>query len=194
MAGQLVYLVGPSGSGKDSILRELAPALPADYVIMKRVITRPSSPETEDFESLSLEAFNQQEVQGEFALSWRANGLAYGVRTELDQHLVAGKTVLVNGSRGHWTNVVARYPSAILVLIKVDDALLRERLISRGRESIQDIQRRLERNAYVEQALKNKSSLLQSSMWVLDNSDELHVAVNRLRQQLSGLSMQSAES
>src|SRR5690606_12808642 len=124
MTGQLVYLVGPSGSGKDSILRELAPVLPADYVIMKRVITRPSSPETEEAESLSVETFYQEEAQGAFALSWRANGLAYGIRTELDHHLAAGKTVLVNGSRGHWANVLARYPSAMLVLIKVEDALL----------------------------------------------------------------------
>lgn len=41
MAGQLIYLVGPSGSGKDSILRELAPRLDDKYIILKRVITRP---------------------------------------------------------------------------------------------------------------------------------------------------------
>lgn len=187
MTGKLVYLVGPSGSGKDSILRELAPDLSSDFAIMKRVITRVCSAGTEDAESISLDDFEQQEAQGAFALSWRANGLAYGIRFELDQLLALGKTVLVNGSRGHWAQVLARYPSAVLVLVKVEDTLLRERLIARGRESIQDIQLRLERNTYLEQALRHKVALLQSPLWVLDNSQELEAAVACFRQHLSSL-------
>lgn len=185
MRGQLIYLVGPSGSGKDSILRELAPQLPSQCVIMQRVITRPTSPDTEEAEYLSPEDFLAQEQQGDFALSWKANGLAYGIRTELDHHLQAGKTVLVNGSRAHWPQVVRRYPKAVLVLVRVDYGLLKQRLIARGRESVQEIQLRLERNLSMEQALEHSTALQNTEFWVVDNSGSLAEAVAQFQALLS---------
>ena len=38
MAGQLIYVVGPSGSGKDSIIQALAEQ--TEVTVMRRVITR----------------------------------------------------------------------------------------------------------------------------------------------------------
>lgn len=185
MEGQLIYLVGPSGSGKDSILREVAPLLPQQCVIMKRTITRPLSLDTEEAESLSAEEFIAQEQQGRFALSWRANGLAYGIRADLNQHLHAGKTVLVNGSRAYWPQVVQRYPNAILVLVKVPVSLLRQRLMARGRESLPEIQLRLERSLAMEQTLERHAALQNTEFWVVDNSGSLAEAVAQFQALLS---------
>lgn len=184
MTGQLIYLVGPSGSGKDSILRELAPRLGDKYTILKRVISRPPAMETEDFESLDLADFLEREGKGEFSLSWRANNLAYGVRTELDQQLALGKTVIVNGSREHWPQVFARYPSAILLLVQVNAALLEQRLRARGRESEQEIQLRLERNVSMERTLRDTAALQKHAFWIIDNSNDLSTAVEAFHRQL----------
>lgn len=184
MTGQLIYLVGPSGSGKDSILRGLAQTLPEQYHIMQRVITRRPCSLTESSESISEVEFIQQQQQGAFALAWQANGLRYGVRTELDHLLAAGKQVIVNGSRGHWQYALARYPSAILVLVQVQEHLLRQRLIERGRESLQEIQLRLERNASFEQRLEHETALQNTILLKIDNSGDLSYAIDQLTQQL----------
>ncbi len=184
MAGKLVYMVGPSGSGKDSLLQALANDLPHDCVIMKRVITRPENSPGEVADAVSMQAFEQIEAEGGFAMSWRANGLAYGIPKDLERHLAEGKTVLVNGSRSYCSHVSQLYPEVIIVLVAVKPELLRQRLINRGRESLQEITLRLERNSCFEQVLQNKLALQQISFFLLDNSGDLKLAVEQLRYKL----------
>lgn len=184
MAGKLVYMVGPSGSGKDSLLQALANDLPEDCIIMKRVITRPENSPGEVADSVSMQAFEQIEAEGGFSMSWRANGLAYGIPKDLETHLAEGKTVLVNGSRSYCSHVSQLYPDAIIVLVSVKPELLRQRLINRGRESLQEITLRLERNSCLEQVLQNKLALRQISFFLLDNSGDLQLAVEQLRDKL----------
>ncbi|MBK1781939.1 phosphonate metabolism protein/1,5-bisphosphokinase (PRPP-forming) PhnN [Advenella sp. WQ 585] len=184
MAGKLVYMVGPSGSGKDSLLQALENGLPDDCIIMKRVITRPENSPGEVADSVSMQVFEQIEAEGGFSMSWRANGLAYGIPKDLDRHLAEGKTVLVNGSRSYCTHVSQLYPDVIIVLVAVKPELLRQRLVNRGRESLQEITLRLERNSCFEQVLQNKLSLQQLSFFLLDNSGDLKQAVGQLRDKL----------
>ena len=75
--GRLVLVVGPSGAGKDSLLREAARILAADrhIVFPRRVITRPSHDATEAHDSLSVADFLEAQAEGRFALSWEAHGL-----------------------------------------------------------------------------------------------------------------------
>ena len=93
MAGQLIYVVGPSGSGKDSIIQALANE--ADVTVMRRVITREPDSVGEVADSVDIETFDQMEADGLFSMSWRANGLSYGIPLSLDEHLQAGKVVVV---------------------------------------------------------------------------------------------------
>ncbi|NLY64795.1 MAG: phosphonate metabolism protein/1,5-bisphosphokinase (PRPP-forming) PhnN [Alcaligenaceae bacterium] len=184
MAGQLIYIVGPSGSGKDSLLQSLAQDLPPDCIIMKRVITRQQNSIGEDSDYVSMQEFKQMEANGEFAMSWHANGLAYGIGKVLDRHLAQGKMVLVNGSRSYCSHVSQLYPGAIFVLVSVKPELLRQRLIARGRESLQEITLRLERNSCLEQVLQNKFSLQNLHFFQLDNSGDLQHSVAQLRNRL----------
>lgn len=185
--GQLIYLVGPSGSGKDSLLRELAHELPPECVILQRIVTRLDTTQSEESVFLSEADFEEQVAKGAFALHWYANGLSYGIGQELNEHLAAGKTVLLNGSRAYWPQVHQRYSSAILAMVRVEPSLLRQRLINRGRETAAEIEARLGRNQRMEQQLLVQAQQSQAAYWEIDNSQPLPQAVNVLRQQLETL-------
>ncbi|WP_397377946.1 phosphonate metabolism protein/1,5-bisphosphokinase (PRPP-forming) PhnN [Pseudomonas sp.] len=147
MSGRLIYLMGPSGSGKDSLLNAARERLVASgCVIARRVITRSAEAVGEEAVGVSPAEFDQLEADGAFALSWRANGLAYGIPRQIDDWLAAGQDVLVNGSRGYLPTARARYPELLAILLQVDEAALRQRLQARGRESAEQIEARLARS------------------------------------------------
>ncbi|MYZ44692.1 phosphonate metabolism protein/1,5-bisphosphokinase (PRPP-forming) PhnN [Schauerella aestuarii] len=145
-AGRLVYLMGASGSGKDTILRGVRASLsPADGVkIATRFITRAPSADEPSIE-LTTEAFARLRDQGAFALCWESHGLGYGIGTEIDGWLARGSTVIINGSRHHAGAAYVRYPDMLAVEIAVDSDVLRRRLTARARESAEAIAQRLAR-------------------------------------------------
>lgn len=180
MTGKLIYLIGPSGSGKDSLLQAAAPALAAQGCrIARRVITRSAEAVGEDALAVTLEEFDALEAAGAFALSWRANGLAYGLPTQIDAWLLDGHDVLVNGSRGHLGAAHGKYPGLLVILLSVEDAVLRQRLRARGREGGEEIEARLARNTrFQADAAAWATSGLK--LHVLDNSGPLARTVERL--------------
>jgi len=179
MAGRLIYLIGPSGSGKDSLLDAAREPMAARGCrIARRVITRSAEAKGEAAHAVSAERFAELQEQGAFALSWYANGLHYGIPNEIDQWLADGHDVLINGSRGHLAHARARYPDLLVVLLSVDHAILRQRLLARGRESAEEIESRLARNAqFTDELLADDAALL-----LLDNSGPLEQTVARLLQ------------
>ena len=177
MAGRLIYLIGPSGSGKDSLLDAARERLAERGCrIVRRVITRSAEAVGEAALGVSAQQFAGMEAQGAFALSWHANGLSYGIPWEIDDWLAAGQDVLVNGSRGHLHNTRERYPDMLAVLLTVNPAVLRQRLLARGRESVAEIDQRLARNARFNEQLLAEDP----NVHVLDNSGPLEHTVERL--------------
>ena len=177
MAGRLIYLIGPSGSGKDSLLDAARTRLAERGCrIVRRVITRSAEAVGEAALGVSAQQFAGMEAQGAFALSWHANGLSYGIPREIDDWLAAGQDVLVNGSRGHLHNTRERYPDMLAVLLTVNPAVLRQRLLARGRESVAEIDQRLARNARFNEQLLAEDP----NVHVLDNSAPLEHTVERL--------------
>lgn len=167
MMGKLLWLMGPSGSGKDSLLEVLRQQEHCDLLVAHRYITRPASAGCENHIALSEQEFFTRAGRNLLALSWHANGLYYGVGVEIDLWLHAGFDVVVNGSRAHLAQAKARYASALLpVCLQVSPDILRERLQARGRENGVEIAARLERAARYTPAdchtLNNDGSLLQS--------------------------------
>jgi ribose 1,5-bisphosphokinase len=147
-AGRLVYVVGPSGAGKDSIIAYARERLGANcHVFARRHITRPADSGGEDHIAISQADFDRDRAAGRFALSWRGNGLGYGVGIEIDLWLQSGRHVILNGSRGHLSAAAARYPGLLPVLIAIDPAVLRQRLSARGRETPDEIDARIRRAA-----------------------------------------------
>ena len=99
MTGKLIWLMGASGSGKDSLLTELRQREQTQLLVAHRYITRAASAGSENHIALSEQEFFTRAGQNLLALSWHANGLYYGIGVEIDLWLHAGFDVLVNGSR-----------------------------------------------------------------------------------------------
>lgn len=176
MHGRLIYLMGPSGSGKDSLLNAARERLAErGCVIARRVITRSAEAVGEDALALTPAEFEQQEASGAFVLNWRANGLAYGIPRQIDDWLAAGQDVLVNGSRAYLTQARQRYPELMGILLSVDLDVLRQRLLARGRETPQQIEQRLARNE-----LFDTTAAERNGLHVLDNSRQLEHTLDSL--------------
>lgn len=177
MDGRLIYLMGPSGSGKDSLIEAARqPLRSINGEVVRRVITRSAESVGEDAIGISRKAFAQRRDKGDFALSWRANGLDYGIPVQIDQWLRDGCHVLVNGSRGHLAQALRRYSTLLPVLLTVKDEVLRERLMRRGRESTEEIEARLRRNGL----FAAEDALGDTQIYRLDNSGELADTVANL--------------
>ncbi len=175
MPGKLIYLMGPSGSGKDSLIEAVRPHLAGRRCeVMRRVITRSAEAVGEDAVGVSREAFESLKAQGAFALDWQANGLAYGITVQLDDWLRAGRNVLVNGSRGHLNQARERYPDLLAIMLRVDTRVLQQRLQARGRETPDEVCARLARN---ELFLDSVDALRAEGVQMLDNSAALAVGV-----------------
>ncbi|MCF4994448.1 phosphonate metabolism protein/1,5-bisphosphokinase (PRPP-forming) PhnN [Pseudomonas syringae] len=173
MGGRLIYLMGPSGSGKDSLIDAARkPLLSLNCEVARRVITRSAESVGEDAHGVSMAQFERLRLAGEFALCWQANGLSYGIPVQMDQWLKEGRHVLVNGSRAYLPQALARYPTLLPIMLTVDDKVLRQRLLKRGREAVADIDARLARNTLFE---SSDASIMQ-----LDNSGNLADTVAHL--------------
>lgn len=176
MPGRLIYLMGPSGAGKDSLIdasREPLRRLGCDVV--RRVITRSAESVGEDALGVSQAEFERLKQQGGFALYWRANGLEYAIPDQIDEWLNLGRHVLVNGSREHLAEARKRYPTLLPILLTVKSEVLRHRLVQRGRESTDEIEARLRRNDLF---LASGSSNDATPVIRLDNSGELSATVD----------------
>jgi ribose 1,5-bisphosphokinase len=183
MTGRLIYLMGPSGSGKDSLIDAARQALASRGCrVARRVITRSSEAAGEHADSVSPSEFERLRQDAAFAMSWEANGLSYGIPRQIDVWLAQGADVLVNGSRGHLAQARRRYPGLLPVLLRVDEAVLRQRLLARGREPLAQIDQRLARNRLFIHAS-------QADVQLLDNSGALAHSVCSLLQLLERQSL-----
>ena len=147
MMGRIIYLMGPSGAGKDTVLQGLSRLLGSGGYLAPRLVTRDSAAAGPESVSVSSQEFQRLESAGKLAMAWRANGLSYGFMCDINNRLVQGCDLLINGSRAYLPEAQLRYADLVPVLLTVEPELLRQRLLARGRENDQQIQQRLERNA-----------------------------------------------
>ena len=119
----LILIVGPSGAGKDTLLGG-----DAGVRFVRRVITRDDDGGEEGHEAVTEEAFRVREAAVDFALSWRAHGLRYGVPADIAPDLARGRVVVVNVSRAVVAEAAARFPVAV-VEITAPTGMLAERQV-----------------------------------------------------------------
>lgn len=173
---KIFYVIGPSGSGKDSIISGLEKRLDPEsgLRVADRYITRPCDAGDENHIALTEEEFDLQLSTGFFSMNWEANGFKYGIAQELDASLQAGLSSLVNGSREYLPKALEKYGDTLLpVLITVDEGRLEQRLLERGRESAEQIDARLMRN-------NDMNESLNSTCQFIDNSADLESAIAQL--------------
>lgn len=147
MTPPLIYVVGPSGAGKDSLLAWLGAHWtgPGQLHVARRTITRPVQAGGEAHEPVTQAEFDGLLANGCFALHWAANGMAYGIRhAELAQ--TAGSCVCVNGSREHLADALVQLPGLRVLHVTAPLDVLSRRLHARGREAAAQMASRLVRS------------------------------------------------
>lgn len=143
--GTFYFVVGPSGAGKDSLIDGARATLGDDYVFARRVITRPDGSAGEAHEGVSDTEFTRRQRSGEFLVTWDAHGLRYGLPMSLMLELDRGRNVVANGSRGVIAELAARLPRFVVVLVTAPHDVLAQRIAARGRESGDQVARRVAR-------------------------------------------------
>ena len=168
--GTLIAVVGPSGSGKDTLIAAARAHFAGhpDLVFVRRYVTRPTGAH-EDCREVTPPELERLRADGGLFLSWQAHGLGYGVPRCVETDLLQGRTVVLNLSREMASAALARWPQTRFVQIAVPPDVLRARLAARRRESPADIEHRLRRAA--------DTHLPSDRTTVLDNAGPLETAV-----------------
>ena len=146
MNGRLFSVVGPSGAGKDTLIAGIAKALPQLHVV-RRVITRPAEAGGEPFEAVDASEFERRLNIGAFVIDWQAHGLRYGIPAGLVDVLAGGQDAVVNLSRSKLAEAASRFARMHVLNVTARPEVLAARLGARGRETPEDIRRRLARAA-----------------------------------------------
>lgn len=147
-AAKLFVISGASGSGKTTLCRALEKELGMFFSVS--ATTRPRRPgETEgnDYYFLSDEKFDKMVAAGDF-LEWASvHGYRYGTpRKPIEDCLKKGVSVLLDIDTQGASQLKKTAHGVVLVFIMPPDREeLRQRLKSRGTDSLETIQRRVEK-------------------------------------------------
>src|SRR4051795_5506859 len=145
--GRLVLVVGPSGAGKDTLLRLAQAACIEDHDIVfpRRVVTRESSAD-EDNVAVSPDEFRRALERGDFAVHWEAHGHCYALPRNLNDDIRSGRAVVANVSRTVIGALRQTYANVVVVAITAPPDVLAQRLAARARDSDGNIADRLTRS------------------------------------------------
>jgi len=144
-SGYLVVLVGPSGVGKSTIARRLAERIDVKYIVS--ATTREKRPQDDDkkiYEYISRDEFFRRLDRDAFLEYAQVYDEYYGTpkHPALD-YLAGGQDVLLEIDVQGALQVRYQYPNALLVFVLPPDAdTLLQRLVDRGRDSHEEIQKR----------------------------------------------------
>jgi phosphonate metabolism protein PhnN/1,5-bisphosphokinase (PRPP-forming) len=173
MSGLWVFVCGPSGAGKDSVIRWSEDHLGArtDLLFARRVVTRASFPGS-DHDPVTPRQFARMLGSGGLVWRWEAHGFHYGVEARYAAEVAAGRVVVVNGSREH-AGGLDDVDRVRVVQILAEDLDLKERLQRRGRDAPHEVAERLARNQMFENlrvdcSILNQGELAQAGQQLAD--------------------------
>ena len=144
---RVFVITGPSGVGKGTLIRLLRERVPELALSVSATTRQPRPGETqgEDYWFLSDAEFQRHIDAGDFVEWAEYSGRRYGtLREELERHTSGGRPVVleieVQGAR----QVRETLPEAVQIFIRPpSDEDLRDRLIGRGTDDPEQIERRL---------------------------------------------------
>lgn len=148
MPAGVFVITGPSGVGKGTLIRGLMEQLPQLELSVSATTRAPRPGERDgvEYHFLSPEEFERRVASGEFVEHAHYAGRSYGtLRSELERRVRAGVPVVleieVQGAR----QVRAAMPEAVQVFIAPPSLpALRTRLIGRGTDDPEEVERRLQ--------------------------------------------------
>ena len=178
MSGAWIFVCGPSGAGKDSVIALAQQTIGEhqDIVFARRLVTRPAQAGS-DHDPVSEAQFHALRQAGGLRWHWQAHGFHYAIAARYAADVQAGRRVVVNGSRAH---VQGLSPSAEVRRVEVtaSPALLAARLAGRDRDTASAVANRLARGAACFGS--------RAANCVIVNDAELAVAAQRLADYLTG--------
>ncbi len=159
MTGKWIFVCGPSGVGKDSVMAWAVKAL-ADQpriVFARRLITRDAQLAS-DHDAIGEQDFLLLQQSGGLCWFWQAHSFHYGIPQHYASHVNAGGIVVINGSRSHVDGLPAS-PDVKRVKITASPEKIAARLAERGRDTQQEVMQRLARNASLDETDPVKADL-----------------------------------
>lgn len=141
MNTKIVLIVGPSGVGKDTLIKGARKELKNKINFVKRYITRkPDKSEKNYF--LDEYAFEILKHNSFFASTWNAHNNFYGIA----KNSIENGLNIISISRSKIADFENIYDNVYTINITVSKEELRNRLLFRKRESYEEIEKRLNRN------------------------------------------------
>ncbi|MFM9993554.1 MAG: phosphonate metabolism protein/1,5-bisphosphokinase (PRPP-forming) PhnN [Burkholderiaceae bacterium] len=147
MSGKIIYVIGPSGAGKDSLMKWVLQHKSAsmNFHWAKRIVTRhPTEGEGTD-EYVSAESFEKLLSSHMLAMHWSAHDIEYGILKSDLLCIESDTMVFINGSRSYLSQAIELFPKLCAVHITASAKTLEQRLYQRARESQDKILARLSR-------------------------------------------------
>jgi ribose 1,5-bisphosphokinase len=182
--GALVAVCGPSGAGKDSLLRRVQQMnFDADRVMFpRRIVTRPVS-DFEDHDTATPENFERMLASDGFAFWWDAHGLKYGLPVSIDDDIRVGRCIVCNVSRTIIPELRNRYMRVVSVLITAPHEILAARLAARARATDGNLPERMARSTKVNGHFEadiviDNTGSLEDAAWKLQNVIESRLAAS----------------
>lgn len=147
--GKLVLIVGPSGSGKGSIIRELRLNHP-EFVYPVSFTTRAKRPGEEDglvYRFISREEFEKGIKGGRFLEYATVHGVDYyGTdRAVIEDGIAAGKVVVREVDIQGFHSIEGKVPDMVSIFIEAKSLeQLQKRILGRSQMSLEELARRME--------------------------------------------------
>src|SRR3954468_16968838 len=148
MVGKVFVITGPSGVGKGTLIRTLLERMPELELAVSATTRQPRPGEEHGvhYHFLDDPEFDRRGLDGDFLEHAGYSGRRYGtLRSELEKRTADGASVVleieVQGAR----QVAERMPEAIRIFVAPpSEEVLRTRLIGRGTDDPEQIERRLD--------------------------------------------------
>ncbi|MBQ4131007.1 MAG: guanylate kinase [Clostridia bacterium] len=145
--GNIYIISGPSGSGKDTILKEVLKVKKDVFFSISHITRamRTGEVEGEKYHFISREEFEQQLANNMFLEYNEYSGNYYGTpKAPIEQHLAAGDDVLIECDVNGAEALRKLLPGALSVFIMPPSfEVLKKRLVGRGTETAEQVEKRM---------------------------------------------------
>jgi len=169
---KIIVLSGPGGSGKETVLEMVSKKLGIERA---KTVTSRKRKEGEGSSGrifVSEKKFLQMKNSDEFIETNHFKDNYYGsLRSEVESRIISGKSTIIELDLNGLIEMEKKYSNVVSIFIKLDLELLRERMVKRGRDSEEEIEKRmkisvqeLKKARICDYIITNKDGMLENTV------------------------------